>query len=192
MAGWGDYPVVVARALKRQSYEVYCQGIKGYTSEALADVCDGFQWTGLYKVGAAIRYFRRQGVRIIATSDGYDSESKARKVHRGFKGLMNEIFLDDLRDKTHRGLAGQALKQFWAGGRPYGYRLQPVVDPARLDQYGRPVRIGTKLALDAIQAPIVKEIFTISRFHLVLPCFETVRAALAQLDPPALAGEGAG
>ena len=76
----------------------------------------------------AIRRLEFQGLRIIATSDGYDSESKARKVHRGFKGLMNEIFLDDLREKTHRGLSGQALKGSWTGGRPYGYRLKPTLD----------------------------------------------------------------
>ncbi|HEY8156133.1 MAG TPA: STAS domain-containing protein [Myxococcota bacterium] len=46
---------------------------------------------------------------------------------------------------------------------------------------------GVTLGVAAMQ-PIVKEIFTISRFHLVLPCFETVREALARLDPPALAG----
>ena len=45
---------------------------------------------------------------------------------------------------------------------------------------------GVTLGVAAMQ-PIVKEIFTISRFHLVLPCFETVREALARLDPPALA-----
>ena len=55
-------------------------------------------------------------LRIVATSDGYDSTSKARKVHRGFKGLMNEIFLDDLRERVHRGLAGQVIKQYWTGG----------------------------------------------------------------------------
>jgi anti-sigma B factor antagonist/stage II sporulation protein AA (anti-sigma F factor antagonist) len=49
---------------------------------------------------------------------------------------------------------------------------------------------SVKLAVAAMQ-PIVKEIFTISRFHLVLPCFETVRDALAQLDPAALAGQAA-
>ena len=46
---------------------------------------------------------------------------------------------------------------------------------------------GVALGVAAMQ-PVVKEIFTISRFHLVLPCFETVREALAKLDPPALAG----
>jgi len=45
---------------------------------------------------------------------------------------------------------------------------------------------GVTLGVAAMQ-PIVKEIFTISRFHLVLPCFETVREALAKLDPAALA-----
>jgi anti-sigma B factor antagonist/stage II sporulation protein AA (anti-sigma F factor antagonist) len=47
---------------------------------------------------------------------------------------------------------------------------------------------GVKVAVAAMR-PIVKEIFTISRFHLVLPCFETVREAFAQLDPTALASE---
>jgi hypothetical protein len=34
--------------------------------------------------------------------------------------------------------------------------------------------------------PIVKEIFTISRFNLVFPCFDTVREAIDKLDPTAL------
>src|SRR5258708_3413055 len=46
---------------------------------------------------------------------------------------------------------------------------------------------GVKLGVSAMQ-PIVKEIFTISRFHLVFACFDTVRDAIATLDPPALSG----
>lgn len=107
----------------------------------------------------AIRRLEFIGLRIIATSDGYDSTSKARKVHRGFKGLMNEIFLDDLRERVHRGLTGQAQKHFWCGGRPYGFRLKPVLDPTRLDVYGQPARIGTVLEIDNEQAAIVREIF---------------------------------
>ncbi len=49
---------------------------------------------------------------------------------------------------------------------------------------------GVTLAVAAMQ-PIVEEIFTISRFHLVLPCFGSVREALVKLDPPALVSEGA-
>jgi site-specific DNA recombinase len=106
-----------------------------------------------------IRRLEFQGLRIIATSDGYDSESKARKVHRMFKGVMNEIFLDDLRERTHRGLAGQALKRFWTGGRPYGYRLKPIFDPNSRDQYGPPAKIGSKLEIDPTQAEAVRDIY---------------------------------
>ncbi|HWM69949.1 MAG TPA: recombinase family protein [Steroidobacteraceae bacterium] len=107
----------------------------------------------------AIRRLEFSGTRIVATSDGYDSTSKARKVHRGFKGLMNEIFLDDLRERVHRGLAGQAMKHYWCGGRPYGYRLKPVLDAVSLDVYGQPSRIGTVLEIDDEQVAIVREIF---------------------------------
>ena len=107
----------------------------------------------------SIRRLEFQGVRIIAVSDGYDSQSKARKVHRGFKGLMNEIFLDDLREKVHRGLEGQAIKGRWTGGRVYGYRLRPIVDETRRDAYGNPERIGTMLEVDAKQAPVVRWMF---------------------------------
>jgi site-specific DNA recombinase len=70
-----------------------------------------------------IRRLEFSGVRILALSDGYDGQSKARKMHRGVKNLMNERYLDDLKDKTHRGLAGQALQKYWAGGKLFGYHL---------------------------------------------------------------------
>lgn len=122
----------------------------------------------------AIRRLEFIGLRIVATSDGYDSTSKARKVHRGFKGLMNEIFLDDLRERVHRGLTGQAQKRYWCGGRPYGYRLKPVMDASKHDAYGQPARIGTVLEIDDEQAAIVREIFT--RFVDGASCLAISRA----------------
>jgi site-specific DNA recombinase len=109
----------------------------------------------------SIRRLEFGGVRILGVSDGYDSQSKSRKVQRGVRGLMNEIYLDDLRDKTHRGLAGQAIKKFWAGGKPYGYRLVQLKDETRLDNYGNATVIGTQLEVDPDQATIVREIFTL-------------------------------
>lgn len=106
----------------------------------------------------SIRRLEFQQIRIIS-GDGYDSLSKARKVHRGFKGLMNEIFLDDLRDKVVRGMTGQALKGRWQGGRPYGYRLKAIVDSTRLDAYGAPEKIGTVLEIEHAQADVVRLIF---------------------------------
>ena len=62
------------------------------------------------------RRLEHWGVRIIGVSDGYDSEAKTRKVHRAVKNLMNEVYLDDLAEKTHRGLEGQARAGNNAGG----------------------------------------------------------------------------
>jgi len=62
VAGWGRYPLLVAQALSTQGYETYCLGIKDHADPSLADLCDDFQWVGLAKLGAAIRYFRRHGV----------------------------------------------------------------------------------------------------------------------------------
>jgi site-specific DNA recombinase len=108
-----------------------------------------------------IRRLEFQGIRIVATTDGYDSQTKAatRKIQRTVKGLVNEMRLDELREQVHRGLAGQALKGYWCGGRVYGYGLRPILDPNQRDPYGQPERVGTKLEIDADQAPIVREIY---------------------------------
>lgn len=108
-----------------------------------------------------IRRLEFSGIRLIAVTDGYDSETKAatRKIQRGVKNLINEMRLDELREQVHRGLTGQAMKNFWCGGRPYGYSLKPILDPSNKDAYGNPARVGTVLEIDEAQAKIVAEIF---------------------------------
>jgi hypothetical protein len=79
--------------------------------------------------------------------------------HSGMKGLMDEAFLEDLREATHRGQHDAFLEGHWVGGRPYGYRLVKITDPNRRDSYGEPERIGARLEIDSDQAAIVREIF---------------------------------
>lgn len=70
-----------------------------------------------------VRRLEHRGLRIVGVSDGYDTNSgESRKLTRGMRGLVNEIFIDDLRAKTHRGLAGQVERGFHAGGLSFGYR----------------------------------------------------------------------
>jgi site-specific DNA recombinase len=70
-----------------------------------------------------VRRLEHRGLRIVGVSDGYDTNLGAsRKLTRGMRGLVNEIYIDDLRAKTHRGLAGQVERGFHAGGLSYGYR----------------------------------------------------------------------
>ena len=70
----------------------------------------------------AIRRLKFAGIRVIGVSDGTDTARDGYKLETGLRGLMSEFYLDDLAKKTHRGLMGQALDGYSAGGLPYGYR----------------------------------------------------------------------
>ncbi len=106
-----------------------------------------------------IRRFKYQGLRIIGVSDGYDSAAKGEKIQSSMRGLMNEMFLDDLREKTHRGLTGQALNGNSTGGRSYGYYHRPIEDASRLDPLGRPVVLSVRREVNPEQAKVVVQIF---------------------------------
>ena len=69
-----------------------------------------------------LRRLEHWGIRIIGVSDGYDSRAESRKVTRAVRGLINDIYLDDLRKKTHRGLSGRVDRGMSAGGVSFGYR----------------------------------------------------------------------
>jgi len=68
LAGWGRYPVVVAQALKRGDCYVCCLGVKDHADPVLKQLCDDFSWIGVAKLGRAIRYFRRHGVKEATMS----------------------------------------------------------------------------------------------------------------------------
>jgi UDP-2,3-diacylglucosamine hydrolase len=68
MAGWGRYPLIIAEAMTRQGYLVYCLGVKEHADPALARWCADFQWIGLGKIGGACRYFVRHRVRRAAVA----------------------------------------------------------------------------------------------------------------------------
>jgi DUF1009 family protein len=63
IAGWGHYPLFVARALKSSGHQVFCLGIKDHADPLLRTLVDGFAWTGLAKIGRSIRFLRRNGCR---------------------------------------------------------------------------------------------------------------------------------
>lgn len=108
---------------------------------------------------SAIRRLEHVRIRIISTADGYDSDSKARKIVRAIHGIKNEMFIDELAEKVHRGQEGQARKKRWNGGRPYGYKLRRLTDPSRLNPYGEPEQIGSVLEIEPRQAQVVRDIF---------------------------------
>lgn len=109
-----------------------------------------------YELKGVLRRFTWQELRVIGVTDGYDSSRKGHKIHAGFKGLMNEMFLDDLRERTHRGMTGQAIKGYNCGGRTFGYRNTPIEDESRKDAYGRAAVIAVRYEIDEAQAETVR------------------------------------
>jgi len=129
------------------------RGGKALLADALASRFDVLIVEGLDRISRelgeaemTVKRLEHRGVRIIGTADNYDTEARGRKVMRIARGLVNELYLDDLREKTHRGLAGQFDRGFSAGGKSYGY---VSVEAER----------GRRLVIDAGKAPIVREIF---------------------------------
>jgi len=111
-----DWSVAIERGDEGVSGSVpvsFRAGSKALLADALASRFDVPIVEGLDRLSRdmgeqdqIVKRLEYQGIRIIGTSDGYDSLAKGRKVMRVARGLVNELYLDDLRDKRHRSLAG--------------------------------------------------------------------------------------
>src|SRR5262252_6797120 len=102
--------------------------------------------------------FRFNGVRIISRADSLDSDDQHAKLGFQMRGIVNELYLDDLREKTLRGQIGQKVRGFVVGEATYGFRSQPAGE-MRVDRRGRPRPDGYKMAIDPAEAGIVLRIF---------------------------------
>ncbi len=65
IAGWGSFPLEVARQIVDDGGSVCCVAIKGHASTELESICDHVKWMGVGKVGGHIRYFQRHGVEQV-------------------------------------------------------------------------------------------------------------------------------
>ncbi len=65
VAGWGSFPVQVARSLVRDGRSVCCIAISGHASTDLESICDHVKWSGVGKLGGHLRYFRGAGVQQV-------------------------------------------------------------------------------------------------------------------------------
>ena len=110
-----------------------------------------------------IKRLRFAGVRVIAVADGIDTGDDTAKVSVTVKSLVNELYLDDLRKTTKRGLDGRFLKGYATGGRTCGYRSEPVHEPGRSDSRGQPIPIGYRITVEPAEAAVVGRIFTLFR-----------------------------
>ena len=81
------------------------------------------------------------GVKIVTLSDG-----EIGKLHVAMRGLVSDLYLDDLAQKTRRGQIGRVQAGRIPGGRCYGYRV------------GEGTERGVRM-INAAEADIVRRIF---------------------------------
>lgn len=105
-------------------------------------------------MGDAANIFKRlqfAGVPLIGLSDGIDTSGKQGKLTYAFKSMMAEWYIDELRERTLRGLEGRALAGYATGGLPFGFKTMAVTD-----ERGRVVH---EIAIDPDAAVLVRRIF---------------------------------
>jgi site-specific DNA recombinase len=110
----------------------------------------------------AVRQFRElrfHGVDLYFVNQGLHSGRDNAEFLLAIYGAMDSEYIRELGRKTHRGLEGQALKGFSAGGIAYGYLREPVYDPTLRDREGAPRRLGVRWVVVPAEAEIVVLIF---------------------------------
>lgn len=65
IAGWGEFPLTVARTLQEAGVEVYGSLLHGHADPSLEQYCVATQWSGVAKFGCKLRFFKRHGVRDV-------------------------------------------------------------------------------------------------------------------------------
>jgi site-specific DNA recombinase len=88
------------------------------------------------KLADALNLYERltfAGIRLVAISQGVDSESSQAEILFGVHGLIDGVYSRELALKTHRGMQGCALKALHTGGRVFGYRSERGPDGVRLE-----------------------------------------------------------
>lgn len=110
------------------------------------------------EIAKVVKRLKFSGVRLVGVTDGVDTERKGHKIEVGLRGLMSELYLDDLAEKTHRGLAGRALAGASAGGLPFGYIVTETGQRAIHPQQAEVVRRIFELAANGHSSRAIAEI----------------------------------
>ena len=109
-------------------------------------------WRDQGEMHHALKRLRFWGIQVIAVTTGTELTDRTGRLVASVMGWKDEAFLEDLRDKTRRGMLGQARRGFSLGSRGYGYRSEPVYGEARQI-------IGYRRVIDDAEAAVVRRIF---------------------------------
>ena len=135
------------------------QGLKALLEAAERKEFDVVVAEGLDRVTRSLEDVAAIYARLVYYEVGMHTahEGRITWLHVGFKGTMNAIYLDDMKDKIRRGQRARAEEgrqpSGRASGRAYGYRvIRGVVD-------GKNRNVNGLREIDEAQAVVVRRIF---------------------------------
>ena len=105
-----------------------------------------------------VNKFNFHQIKIISVSDGIVTDDENSKLGIHIRGLINELYLDDLKKKTMRGLEGQKLRGYSTGESVYGYKSHPIGD-LKLNKKGQPKYEGMVHKINEEEALIIRRIY---------------------------------
>ena len=106
-----------------------------------------------------LRLLKFGGIRTIYISQQIDSDNEQAETLLTVHGLVDGLYLEEVRKKTKRGLRGQLERGFHTGGRIYGYRSVPTFDETGKQDTNGPLVTGKRLEIDASAANTIRHIF---------------------------------
>ncbi len=116
-------------------------------------------WRSQREMHRAIALLKFWGVKVFCVASNTELTSVSGRLLASVVAWKDEAYLEDLSDRTHRGLAGQARRGYSAGGRTFGYTTVPEIDHAHLDSRGQPRVVGYRRVKHPEEAPIVLRVF---------------------------------
>ncbi len=98
-------------------------------------------------------------VRTIFVAQGIDTANEQAELLVTTHGIVDSLYLKDLKARTFRGVEQRAIDGLHTGGRVFGYRHVPIENPNQRDAHGRPIIQGVRLEVEPTQVATIRRIF---------------------------------
>ena len=68
VAGWGEYPLAVARALREKGHTVVVAAVYDHAPKEIEALSHHVKWIGVCKLGGMQKFFQQHGVKHVCLS----------------------------------------------------------------------------------------------------------------------------
>jgi DUF1009 family protein len=194
LAGSGRFPICFAEKARSLGIPVVCVGVKYEAAPELAQMVHRFYWTGVARLGRAIRCFKREGVRQIVMAGKINKASILHRPWRLFSLLPDwrtfKAFLLRSRDNRDDALLLAVIAEFARDGLTFDSALtlcpELLVRPGLLTRRAlsareeRDIEFGWEMAKEMGRLDIGQSVSVKERAVLAVEAIEGTDKAIAR------------